>query len=145
MKLYHYSLYDYKGRPVVSVCLIDDQSRVTRQHIYTRGIAICSPMDFGNLRKKLGWKIARSRALYAHMNRDIFGEVRREHVLAQLREAEAIMLIPFRCKACYNVKLSEYEKKLVGQEEIPIAPVTQGICLLPMEALTHTEGISAHG
>ena len=49
--------YDAGGRPVVTVCEIEDEG------VMSRGVAICSPRD--QPCKKTGRKIARDRAWYA--------------------------------------------------------------------------------
>ena len=66
--VYHYHKYDASGRPVVSVCLIESESVIGCFHQYFRGVALCSPLDFGCLTCKEGKRIARKRALTAYRN-----------------------------------------------------------------------------
>lgn len=61
IEVYHYHRYDDKGRPVISVCLIVTMAE-NGDLVYFRGVAVCSPKDFGVLRSKEGKRIARERA-----------------------------------------------------------------------------------
>jgi len=118
MELYHYKKYDNKGRPVVSVCLVKDGS------IYSRGLAFCSPLDFGNLTCKRGLQIARARALRAHETESRRGVIRRPSTLAQISTIKNIRAIipmdesyPYHSyKEAWNVQPTEEE--LEGMEEI---------------------------
>lgn len=59
--LYHYHLYDKARRPVLSVCLLETLE--DNLLLYFRGMALCSPVDYGVLKNQTGKALARQRAL----------------------------------------------------------------------------------
>lgn len=59
-QIYYYYLRDKQGSPVVTVCVVRQDS------YFARGVAICSKAD--QPVKKIGRKIARDRALWAIHN-----------------------------------------------------------------------------
>ena len=69
MKTKFYYLRDAKNRPLVSICLLQDEESVAR------GVAICSPSDSPN--KKRGRDIALGRARQA-LKRGTSGTISRE-------------------------------------------------------------------
>lgn len=112
MLLHHYHTHDGARRPVVSVCLVEDDDGV-----FSRGIAVCSPLDFGNLTKKKGKLIARNRALKAANTRESYAPIARPHVVKQIRDAGGLVIYfsNGRCKAAYNVQLTLSEDLMVEQ------------------------------
>ena len=62
MKTVYYYLYDKKKRPVVTICIIEENYVMQKRHF--RGVAICAEQDIklGNFSKKRGRQIAFGRA-----------------------------------------------------------------------------------
>lgn len=83
LRLHHYSLFDLKGRPVISVCLLQDLESGT----FTRGRAFCSQLDYGVLTKRRGYRIARGRALKAHKLGKSILPIRRSNTILQMSRA----------------------------------------------------------
>jgi len=83
IKMYHYRLYDDKKRPVISVCLIRE-TVPSGENYYHRGIAICAKLDYGNLRIKRGYEIARGRALKALNSRLNSGYITRFYPMSMI-------------------------------------------------------------
>lgn len=128
IRCYHYHEYDRKGRPVVSVCIAKTKAPNGRI-IYSRGIAICSPLDYGRLKNKEGKRIARERAITAmHIRSHLlpmnaFGG--RQHscfqVLDSGQDAEMAVICSRWHKCAYSVMLSIKESELIRNVDDRIA------------------------
>lgn len=137
MKLYHYHKHDDKGRPVISVCIVKDTAPDGRT-VYSRGMAICSPLDYGCLRNKHGKMIARGRALAAANDQRSRGYINeyggRDFVIEQFNAANAsnLLLSNYPQKSTYDIALTIDEYELIQKVDknaaaraaryIPLAP-----------------------
>jgi hypothetical protein len=108
MKYLYRHLYDSKGRPVVTICTLEQNKT------YARGIAICSPLDIkaGNLSKKRGRQIARGRAERAMDKGQTWGSIRgRAYENADGTGIVGMFLEHINlCKCIFPAKLDTYEK-----------------------------------
>ena len=94
---------DGLGRPIITVCLIEDHD------IIARGLAICSDLD--QPCKKVGRAIALGRACYALASTKSGLEVKRK----KLPWLNIVLLNTFgvgSLKSCFNPSLTPYERKL---------------------------------
>lgn len=124
MRCYHYHRYDNANRPVVSVCLVYDREA----GVFSRGIAICSPRDYGSLTNKKGKMIARNRALIAARDKANRGEINREATISQLvySSSSDIVLSNNYFKSAYGVNTTPFERAEYDIEDnlVPIKKIS---------------------
>ena len=95
----------YKGRPVITVCLIQNKSTLD----IGKGVAICSNSD--NPLKKYGRKEAKKRAEMAHSLKKDSLPICRDRAWYQM----FYLISPgelFHFKSLWNPELTDFEKKL---------------------------------
>lgn len=124
-RLFHYKLYDQKSRPVITVCLVEDviDGGVA---VYSRGVAICSKLDFGVLKNATGFGIARERALKAAQSgqSEFFSQYRGScpRTLKQLQEVKVLNLFQWKgagglrfvaSKSLYNTTPTGSERSMI--------------------------------
>jgi hypothetical protein len=70
-------LYDDKGRPIVTICTIQVTEFPENSIVFSRGIAICSPLDIkaGKFSRANGACIAEGRALKAANAKESWGAI----------------------------------------------------------------------
>ena len=104
MKTFFYYLRDGEGRPVITVCLMDDGVQ------FARGVAICSLKD--NPMKKIGRGIAYERALHGFVTRSTGLVVNRDE--ARIVQQRVAMNPPFAYKSYGEGKwFPEFELELI--------------------------------
>ena len=104
MKEKYYYIRDSLKRPVVTVCLLQDNGNIAK------GVSICSLMD--QPVKKEGRRWARGRALRALGTQSTSGEVARlEAAAAMFDIAEPFFDIMFKSE--FNPELSERENRIL--------------------------------
>ena len=116
MDEYIYYIRDHYNRPMVTVCLIQDENGR-----YARGIAICSLKETGP-DKKIGRMYARGRAIRAFKKADAGQEhqcspVNREEAYQSVMKANRPILSMevFQAKSVYNPKLNSLEEKFIAK------------------------------
>ena len=99
---------DAANRPVVTVCLIKNESGGV-----ARGTAICSPSD--NPHKKTGRLLAFDRAVWALVHKSPVKEpIMRFEALVTITDCDCGLGY---FKSQYNPVLTDFEKRLVSREE----------------------------
>jgi len=117
-EMYYYQR-DYNNHPRLAICVIRDSA-----NRYHRGVAICSNEDTPN--KKVGRKLALSRALSAMLSKDsgepILPGNRVEFYPIIAAWVDDVWVV--RYKSAYNVKLTSYESKSLNRDIRPGKLVT---------------------
>ena len=118
MDEYIYYIRDHHNRPMITVCLVQDENGK-----YARGISICSLQETGP-DKKIGRMYARGRALRAFKkaangNQNQWSLVNREEAYRSLLKANRPILPMefFQAKSTYNPKLNNLEEKLIAKND----------------------------
>jgi len=111
MKEFYYYARDNKNRPVVTVCLLQDDGNVAR------GVAICSLKDGPN--KAEGRKIARKRASAAlhSKGRCDCGKVERSEPVDIFWGVSCPFPHHLLRKAVFNPELTEFEREILKIKE----------------------------
>ena len=106
MKAYYYYYRNELNAPVVTVCLLINESRLP----VARGIAICSNSDHPV--KKVGRRIAYSKAMQAYHKRRTMYPVRSERALSVVRSVNCDDNI-LQYKSTYMPDITDFEYDLL--------------------------------
>jgi len=106
-EIYYYER-DQEKRPVVTVCVVQQNDEVAR------GVAICSPKDVTC--KATGRKIAKHRAVYALNCQTTALPVGRDEAAAVSRIVHGNQADFHQFKADFNPDLTDYERELLEKK-----------------------------
>ena len=101
----YYVITDKQAKPIITIVLAKKEN----SNIYIRGIAICSKDDHINI--NLGQTKALGRARKALKQNKSTLPINRDEAIRTLFEVKST---PFHYKSEFNIKLTPFEKELLG-------------------------------